>query len=112
MFSVKYVPAWFPGAGFQKKARHWRELSVQMNTAPFEAVRQAFVSSSFFFLVAMLKLFRVPGLQNRLSPRHYWKKFLSKEIRLLDKRRSYELLDPPSMLRGQIRHVLHNCYSV
>jgi hypothetical protein len=51
--AVKYVPEWFPGASFQTKARHWRQLAVKMNTAPFEAVKQSLVSSSlpsFFFL--------------------------------------------------------------
>ncbi|KAF8513234.1 cytochrome P450 [Gautieria morchelliformis] len=38
---LKYVPAWFPGAGFKKKARLWREFAVEMNVAPFAAVKQA-----------------------------------------------------------------------
>ena len=41
---VKYLPEWFPGAGFQKQARLWREHAVKMNAAPFEAVKQALVS--------------------------------------------------------------------
>jgi hypothetical protein len=47
---VKHVPAWFPGAGFQKKARLWRKFAVEMNVAPFAAVKQALVSSAVFQL--------------------------------------------------------------
>jgi len=72
---VKYVPEWFPGAGFQKKARLWRKLSREMNTAPFEAVKKALVSPLLFSFVIMLRLSRNLELQNLLSPRHYWKNF-------------------------------------
>ena len=43
--SVKYVPEWIPGAGFQRRARVWRKSAVEMNTLPFEAVNQALVIS-------------------------------------------------------------------
>jgi hypothetical protein len=45
--SVKYIPAWFPGAGFQRKAREWRKNVVAMNVLPFEAVKRALVSLIF-----------------------------------------------------------------
>ncbi|KAK7035796.1 cytochrome P450 [Favolaschia claudopus] len=32
---LKYVPWWFPGAGFQRKAREWRRLSRGMLELPF-----------------------------------------------------------------------------
>ncbi|KAJ8090245.1 hypothetical protein PM082_018841 [Marasmius tenuissimus] len=32
---LKYVPAWFPGAGFKRKAREWNKLYVEMGTLPF-----------------------------------------------------------------------------
>ncbi|KAF8512772.1 cytochrome P450 [Gautieria morchelliformis] len=38
---LKYVPEWFPGAEFQKKARLVRKVASDMNEAPFEAVKQA-----------------------------------------------------------------------
>src|SRR3979490_1824958 len=34
---VKYVPEWFPGAGFQKQGRIWGQFLVKMNTVPFQA---------------------------------------------------------------------------
>ncbi|PPR03921.1 hypothetical protein CVT24_008106 [Panaeolus cyanescens] len=37
---LKYVPEWFPGASFQKKARVWRELNEKMVNWPFEAVKE------------------------------------------------------------------------
>ncbi|KAF8507777.1 cytochrome P450 [Gautieria morchelliformis] len=38
---LKYVPEWFPGAGFRKTARQWREDITKMNVVPFEAVKKA-----------------------------------------------------------------------
>lgn len=39
--SLKYVPAWMPGAGFQVKARRWRNAVMEMRDAPFEFVLKA-----------------------------------------------------------------------
>ncbi|KAI0766218.1 cytochrome P450 [Trametes elegans] len=36
---LKYLPAWFPGASFQKQAATGRELSIRMRTIPFEGVK-------------------------------------------------------------------------
>ncbi|KDR66544.1 hypothetical protein GALMADRAFT_259056 [Galerina marginata CBS 339.88] len=33
---LKYVPAWLPGAGFQRKAREWKRLQVEMREVPYE----------------------------------------------------------------------------
>lgn len=43
---VRYVPEWFPGASFQRKARIWREAILQLPSVPFEAVKAALVSKS------------------------------------------------------------------
>jgi hypothetical protein len=45
---VKHVPEWVPGAGFKTKARLCRKLAVDMVVAPFEAAKQAIVSSVVF----------------------------------------------------------------
>ncbi|KAJ7095645.1 cytochrome P450 [Mycena epipterygia] len=37
---LKYVPAWFPGAGFQRRAREWRRLSQGMLEKPFAEAKQ------------------------------------------------------------------------
>ena len=42
---LKYVPAWFPGASFQVKAREWRMLSRRMLDMPYAAAKEAIVGS-------------------------------------------------------------------
>jgi hypothetical protein len=41
---VKYVPEWFPGAGFQVQAKVWRKYVMAMIEDPFEYVKQSLVS--------------------------------------------------------------------
>lgn len=38
---LKHVPEWVPGAGFQRKAREWKEAVLGMRDAPFEAAKEA-----------------------------------------------------------------------
>ena len=45
---LKYVPSWFPGAGFQKKAAYWRELNASMIEKPFHHVKEQMVGGLFF----------------------------------------------------------------
>ena len=45
---LKYVPSWFPGAGFQKKAARWREAINTMAEKPFHHVQQQVVQVPFF----------------------------------------------------------------
>ena len=40
---LKYVPSWFPGAGFQKKAIRWREVNHTMVEKPFRHVKEQLV---------------------------------------------------------------------
>ncbi|KAF8531501.1 cytochrome P450 [Gautieria morchelliformis] len=56
---LKYVPAWVPGAGFQKQAQEMRKLANHFRNAPFREVksrvsagtaRPCFVSSALFDL--------------------------------------------------------------
>jgi hypothetical protein len=46
---LKYVPSWFPGAGFQKKAAIWRDVNVSMRQKPFCHVKELLVGRPFFF---------------------------------------------------------------
>ncbi|KAH9476135.1 Cytochrome P450 monooxygenase COX2 [Psilocybe cubensis] len=41
--ALKYVPSWFPGAGFKKKAAHWRRANEDLSQIPFKYVEQAMV---------------------------------------------------------------------
>jgi len=44
---LKYVPSWFPGAGFQKKAVRWREATNSMAEKPFRLVQEQLVQILF-----------------------------------------------------------------
>ena len=46
---LKYVPSWFPGAGFQKKAARWRELNHLMADKPFHHAQEQLVHVIFIF---------------------------------------------------------------
>lgn len=43
---LRYVPAWVPGAGFQRQAKQWRKVAEDMVHKPFEATKQALVSDT------------------------------------------------------------------
>ena len=45
---LAYVPSWFPGAGFQRKAAHWRKLNTVMIEKPFHLVQEQLVREHFF----------------------------------------------------------------
>jgi hypothetical protein len=48
MFPIlKYVPRWFPGAGFKKKAAYWRECINTMAESPFRHVQEQLVQVQF-----------------------------------------------------------------
>ncbi|KZP29737.1 cytochrome P450 [Athelia psychrophila] len=37
---LKYVPSWFPGAGFQRKAKEWKRYNDAVLEAPFKALKE------------------------------------------------------------------------
>lgn len=37
---LKYVPEWFPGAGFKKKAKQWRKYTMDMVEIPFQVTKR------------------------------------------------------------------------
>jgi hypothetical protein len=43
--SLKYVPAWMPGASFKRKTRVWEKDAKDMLNIPFQAAKQLLVSS-------------------------------------------------------------------
>lgn len=48
MFPIlKHVPCWFPGAGFQRKAAHWRAVNTTLTEQPFRYVKEQLVSIFF-----------------------------------------------------------------
>ena len=42
-----YVPSWFPGAGFKKKAAYWRKLTTTLVEKPFRYVQEQLVGEPF-----------------------------------------------------------------
>jgi hypothetical protein len=42
-----YVPSWFPGAGFQRKAAHWRNRVETLVEKPFRYVQDQLVGEPF-----------------------------------------------------------------
>jgi hypothetical protein len=47
---VKYLPEWFPGAGFQKKAKIWKKIVLDMPNVPFQFVKKQLVSIIYWFV--------------------------------------------------------------
>jgi hypothetical protein len=42
--ALRYVPAWFPGASFQRKAKEWKKMTMVFRNIPYDAAKQAIVS--------------------------------------------------------------------
>ena len=45
---LKFVPSWFPGAGFQVKAAYWKKVTRSMVENPFRYVEEQLVVSHSF----------------------------------------------------------------
>ncbi len=45
---VRHIPAWFPGAGFQKVAEDGRKLSNDLRSRPYEAAKAQIVRHTLF----------------------------------------------------------------
>ncbi|KAF8513930.1 cytochrome P450 [Hysterangium stoloniferum] len=43
---LKYVPLWFPGASFKRKAAVWKKATTDMSVIPFEAVKKAMANGN------------------------------------------------------------------
>jgi hypothetical protein len=43
IMQVKYIPAWFPGAGFKRKAEAWYKQSQAMLQVPFAMTKRKIV---------------------------------------------------------------------
>lgn len=51
---LKFVPAWVPGAGFQRKAKEWKKLLDDVIDLPYALLKKQMVSE--IFGVGMSKL--------------------------------------------------------
>ena len=41
--SMKFIPAWFPGAGWKRKANYWRNLGEYFANTPWNTVKEQLV---------------------------------------------------------------------
>ena len=48
--SVKYVPSWFPGAGFKRKAAEWKKELAKIDTIPHAWAKEQIVRLQILFL--------------------------------------------------------------
>ena len=46
--AVKYVPQWFPGAGFQRRAARWRSVIATVVNQPWKFAKDGWVCSGYF----------------------------------------------------------------
>ncbi|TDL26036.1 cytochrome P450 [Rickenella mellea] len=49
---LKYVPSWFPGAGFQSQAKIWRQHVDDMKDIPYKMVKKQIASGNYTFSFA------------------------------------------------------------
>lgn len=67
--SLKHIPSWMPGAGFQRKAANWRKSNQNLVVKPFNNVKERIVS----VLLACFKLKKyytqIDSLGGRKGPR-------------------------------------------
>ncbi|ESK89264.1 cytochrome p450 [Moniliophthora roreri MCA 2997] len=58
---LKYIPSWMPGAGFKRKAREWKNLSLRSANEPFRAGKQMIESGEFIPSFISLALGNIDG---------------------------------------------------
>uniref|UniRef100_A0A0W0F4A8 Cytochrome P450 n=1 Tax=Moniliophthora roreri TaxID=221103 RepID=A0A0W0F4A8_MONRR len=56
---LKHVPSWFPGAGFKRKARVWKEQASKMVNEPFLAAKKMIDTGKFMPSFISLSLDRI-----------------------------------------------------
>ena len=49
--AVRYLPEWFPGAGFKTTAKQWRESLQRLVNDPFDLVKKEVVSVQRSYVV-------------------------------------------------------------
>ncbi|OBZ67817.1 O-methylsterigmatocystin oxidoreductase [Grifola frondosa] len=58
---MKYLPSWFPGAGFQKRFAKWRAASVNARDIPFDTGKEAFNAGTASSCVETALLEKISG---------------------------------------------------
>jgi hypothetical protein len=65
---LKHVPSWFPGASFQKKAAHWKEVNTNMAEKPFRHVKEQLVEDPFFRALISFVQTTIPQKSGKAPP--------------------------------------------
>ncbi|KAF9037735.1 cytochrome P450 [Panaeolus papilionaceus] len=60
--ALKYVPSWFPGASFKKKAADWRQINQDVEVKPFEYVKEQVKAGTALPSVASYSIERLPDI--------------------------------------------------
>jgi hypothetical protein len=66
---VKYIPEWFPGAGFKKLARMWAESLLKAIQDPYDFTKARIVSAVRIMVLAMLTTREIRQMAQHL---HQW----------------------------------------
>ncbi|KAJ7607903.1 cytochrome P450 [Roridomyces roridus] len=75
---LRYIPEWFPGAGFKRKAREWKTLAQKMQEVPFEETKRRIAESSAphsFVSEALDNLDSKDG-ESSSQDREYWERVI------------------------------------
>jgi hypothetical protein len=104
-FTVKHLPAWFPGAGFKRTAARWAQTLTEMTEGPHQYVKQQMVSR---ISVLFASLNTNSSLCRRQAPRnhHILPACLKRMISLLKKITTLNGLHIHCMQVAQIPQVL------
>ena len=62
---LRFVPAWFPGAGFKRQAKVWRGLISEFVNEPFDRVKANMVRFTFFCLYIYLLVILTPYIHRK-----------------------------------------------
>ena len=51
---LRYLPAWFPGSSFKRIMDHYRPITQEMRSKPFDKIREDMVSLPGLFLASAM----------------------------------------------------------
>jgi hypothetical protein len=110
---LKYVPSWMPFAGFQRKAKEWRELTMTMIEKPFEAGKRKFVRKiifqSTFAHHSLSPSRKMATLRRRLS-HTVWGESIRRKILHTRRTSSRVLLEPCTQVRISYTHIFRRVH--
>ncbi|KAH9476133.1 Cytochrome P450 monooxygenase COX2 [Psilocybe cubensis] len=75
--ALKYVPSWFPGAGFKKKAAHWRQANQDLARIPFKYVEQQMENGTAVPCVATKLIEKLP---DKSDPKYAEERKLAEDV--------------------------------